>query len=48
MKAAPGVDHRHKDDDIVVHTYYYWVCVVLFLQGLTFLVTRVLWKVSEI
>lgn len=47
LKAHPGIDHRHKDDDIVVHNYYYWVCVVLFLQGICFLVTRVLWKVWE-
>jgi len=47
LKAAPGIDHRHKDDEIIVHNYYYWVCIVLFLQGCSFMVTRVLWKVWE-
>ena len=47
LKVAPGVDHRHVKDDITVHNYYYWVCIVLFLQGLSFMVTRVLWKVWE-
>jgi hypothetical protein len=42
--AAPGVEQFYEKDEVLEHTYYQWVCVVLFLQSLCFYVTRMLWK----
>jgi hypothetical protein len=42
--AAAGVEQFHERDEVLEHTYYQWVCIVLFLQSLTFYVTRKLWK----
>lgn len=42
--AAPGIEQFYEKDEIIEHAYYQWVCVVLFLQGLAFYVTRMLWK----
>ncbi|CAG2160326.1 unnamed protein product [Oppiella nova] len=41
---APGVEQFYEKDEVLPHSYYQWVCVVLFLQSLCFYITRALWK----
>uniref|UniRef100_A0A2R5L4Q5 Innexin n=1 Tax=Ornithodoros turicata TaxID=34597 RepID=A0A2R5L4Q5_9ACAR len=45
--AYPGVAPRGPTDDVVYHTYYQWVCFVLFLQALFFYIPRYIWKTLE-
>lgn len=45
--AYPGVAPRGPKDDVVYHTYYQWVCFVLFLQALFFYIPRYMWKTWE-
>lgn len=40
----PGVGPHHEGDDIVYHSYYQWVPIVLFLQAVSFYFPRFLWK----
>jgi hypothetical protein len=44
--AHPGVSQFKFDDkdEIIEHTYYQWVSVVLFFQCMAFYVTRAIWK----
>jgi hypothetical protein len=44
---APGIEQAYEKDEIIEHAYYQWVCVVLFLQGICFYVTHLLWKEWE-
>lgn len=48
--AHPGVAPFKFDDkdEIIEHTYYQWVSVVLFGQCMAFYMTRALWKVRPI
>ncbi|KAH7637009.1 innexin inx2 [Dermatophagoides farinae] len=53
--SAPGVEQykefveeaKHVKDEVIEHSYYQWVGVVLFLQALTFYVAHLLWKLWE-
>lgn len=45
--AHPGVTAPRDGDQVRHHKYYQWVCVVLFLQAVTFYVPRYLWKTWE-
>lgn len=50
--AAPGIEQykefvdeaKHQKDEVIEHSYYQWVGIVLFLQALTFYIGHVLWK----
>ncbi|RWS23045.1 Innexin inx2-like protein [Leptotrombidium deliense] len=44
---APGVDKHLPGDQKIYHKYYQWVCLVLFLQAMSFYVPRYLWKMWE-
>lgn len=37
----------NKEDDIIKHTYYQWVCFVLLGQSVLFYTPRYLWKIWE-
>lgn len=43
----PGVDKYLPGDELVEHTFYQWVCFMLFLQSLMFCVPYVLWRTVE-
>lgn len=43
----PGVGPHDDQDEVVYHTYYQWVPIVLFLQGVSFYLPRLLWKSLE-
>ncbi|XP_054714848.1 innexin inx2-like [Uloborus diversus] len=43
----PGVDSHKEGDEITEHSYYQWVCFVLFLQALMFCVPYVIWRSME-
>lgn len=53
--SAPGVEQykdfveeaKHEKDEVIEHSYYQWVGVVLFLQALTFYVAHLFWKAWE-
>lgn len=53
--AAPGIEQykefveeaKHEKDEVISHSYYQWVGMVLFLQALCFYVPHMLWKVWE-
>lgn len=53
--AAPGIEQykefieeaKHEKDEVISHSYYQWVGVVLFLQALCFYVPHLLWKIWE-
>lgn len=44
---APGIDKYTEGEDRIYHRYYQWVWIVLFLQGISFYLTRFLWKLWE-
>ncbi|XP_054161033.1 innexin inx2-like [Oppia nitens] len=44
---APGVEQFYEKDEVLEHSYYQWVSLVLFLQSLCFYITRYLWKKWE-
>ncbi|KAG8190389.1 hypothetical protein JTE90_022032 [Oedothorax gibbosus] len=43
----PGVDKYLPGDELVEHTFYQWVCFMLFIQALMFCVPYVLWQSVE-
>lgn len=43
----PGIDKYTPGEKRVYHTYYQWVCFVLFLQAIFFYAPRYLWKMWE-
>jgi len=43
----PGIDKWKPGDERVFHTYYQWVCFVLFFQALFFYIPHYLWKIWE-
>lgn len=44
---ASGIDKTVPEkDEKLAQNYYYWVSLVLFLQACSFLIPRILWKVS--
>ncbi|KAF2354623.1 Innexin [Trinorchestia longiramus] len=43
----PGVGPHVEGDDVVYHSYYQWVPMVLFLQALSFYFPRFMWKNFE-
>ncbi|GFU78709.1 innexin inx2 [Trichonephila clavipes] len=43
----PGVDNYKPGDEVVEHSYYQWVCFVLFLQAVIFCLPHVLWRTLE-
>ncbi|OTF79187.1 hypothetical protein BLA29_004919, partial [Euroglyphus maynei] len=53
--SAPGVEQykefieeaKHEKDEVIEHSYYQWVGVVLFLQALTFYISHLFWKIWE-
>ncbi|UXI21518.1 speckle targeted PIP5K1A-regulated polyA polymerase [Sarcoptes scabiei] len=53
--AAPGIEQynefveqaKRERDEIIEHSYYQWVGIVLFLQALTFYVVHLIWKIWE-
>ncbi|CAN7991042.1 unnamed protein product [Ixodes pacificus] len=45
--AYPGVAPFVPGEQVVYHTYYQWVCFVLFLQALFFYIPRYIWKTLE-
>lgn len=45
--AYPGVAPHVPGEKVVYHTYYQWVCFVLFLQALFFYIPRYIWKTIE-
>ena len=42
-----GLGQSNPDDEIVYHSYYQWVPLVLFFQALMFYTPRFLWKQTE-
>lgn len=40
----PGIEKKDRQDEILPHQYYQWVCFVLFLQALAFYFPHLLWK----
>ncbi|KAF8773766.1 innexin inx2-like [Argiope bruennichi] len=43
----PGVDKYEAGDEVVEHSYYQWVCFVLFLQATIFCFPHFLWRNLE-
>ncbi|XP_022694844.1 innexin inx2-like [Varroa jacobsoni] len=42
----PGVSHS-RNDDVVYHAYYQWVCFVLLFQAVLFYTPHYMWKTTE-
>lgn len=40
----PGVDNHGRNDKLVYHAYYQWVCFCLFLQSMSFYFPHFIWK----
>lgn len=47
LQAHPGVASSSDEDNKTYHTYYQWVCFVLFFQAIAFRVPQYLWKSWE-
>lgn len=45
--AHPGVDKYTEKDDRIFHSYYQWVCFMLFFQAGLFYIPRYIWKIAE-
>lgn len=43
----PGVDQHNTGDEVTEHSYYQWVCFVLFLQAVLFCIPHVIWRSME-
>lgn len=43
----PGIDKYTEKDARTYHSYYQWVCFVLFFQACLFYIPRYVWKIAE-